>query len=71
MECRLRDSSGEISVVFLGRRHIAGLEPDSTITVTGAVGSRRGNLEIVNPIYTLHPASAAPAPAHSRRTKSS
>jgi amino acid transporter len=71
MECRLRDASGEISIVFLGRRHVAGIEPDCSITVAGAVGLRRGNLEIVNPIYTLVPAPAGPAPAHPRRTKSS
>jgi amino acid transporter len=71
MECRLRDSSGEIGVVFLGRRHIAGIEPDSIVTVTGAVGLRRGNLEIVNPYYTLAPPAPPPAAAHSRRSKSS
>ena len=38
MECRLRDASGEIGVVFLGRRHIAGIEPDSVVTVTGRSG---------------------------------
>jgi hypothetical protein len=69
MECRLRDASGEIGIVFLGRRHIAGVEPDCVITVTGAVGSRRGNLEIVNPYYTLAPPAEAPAPARARRSK--
>jgi amino acid transporter len=71
MECRLRDSSGEIGVVFLGRRHIAGIEPDSIVTVTGAVGLRRGNLEIVNPYYTLAPPAPPPAVTNSRRNKSS
>ena len=71
MECRLRDSSGEIGVVFLGRRHIAGIEPDSIVTVTGAVGLRRGNLEIVNPYYTLAPPAPPPAVTSSRRNKSS
>ena len=67
MECRLRDGSGEISIVFLGRRHIAGVEPDTTITVTGAVGLRRGNREIVNPYYTIAPPAPGPAPTPSRR----
>ena len=70
MECRLRDPSGEIGIVFLGRRHIAGIEPDCVVTVTGAVGLRRGNLEIVNPYYTLAPAAQAPVPARSRRGRS-
>jgi RecG-like helicase len=62
MECRLRDASGEISIVFLGRRHIGGIEPGTIITVTGAVGLRRGHLEIVNPYYTLAaPGTHAPA----------
>jgi hypothetical protein len=69
MECRLRDASGEISVVFLGRRHIGGIEPDCTITVTGAVGVRRGNREIVNPYYTLAaPAPVAPTPSRRKRS---
>jgi hypothetical protein len=67
MECRLRDATGEISVVFLGRRHIGGIEPDSVITVTGAVGLRRGNLEIVNPYYTLA-APRPPEPARKQRS---
>ena len=71
MECRLRDASGEISIVFLGRRHIGGIEPGSVITVTGAVGARRGHREIVNPYYTLAPPAPAPAPTSSRRHKSS
>ncbi len=70
MECRLRDASGEIGIVFLGRRHIAGIEPDSVMTVTGAVGLRRGNLEIVNPYYTLAPPTAAPVTEPPRRSKS-
>jgi hypothetical protein len=53
MECRLRDASGEISIVFLGRRHIGGIEPGTLIAVTGRVGLRHGHLEIVNPYYTL------------------
>jgi amino acid transporter len=70
MECRLRDSTGEISVVFLGRRHIGGIEPDCTLTVTGAVGLRRGNREIVNPYYTLA-APAPPPPTSTRKQRSS
>jgi amino acid transporter len=67
MECRLRDETGEISVVFLGRRHIGGVEPGCVITVTGAVGLRRGHREIVNPYYTLAPPATEAAPAPSRR----
>jgi hypothetical protein len=70
MECRLRDATGEISIVFLGRRHIGGIEPGVWITVTGTVGIRRGHREIVNPYYTLAPPPSH-APEPSRRHRSS
>ncbi len=70
VECRLRDESGEISIVFLGRRHIAGIEPGSRITCSGAVGMRRGVREIVNPYYTLAASAPPPAERKGRRTES-
>ena len=48
--------------MFLVRRHIGGIEPATAITVTGAVGLRRGHLEVVNPYDTLAvPGTQAPA----------
>jgi len=53
LECTLGDGTGEIKVVFLGRRHVAGWEPGATVAVTGAVGERGGQREILNPAYEL------------------
>jgi amino acid transporter len=53
LECTLGDGTGEIKIVFLGRRHVAGWEPGATVAVTGAVGERGGHREILNPAYEL------------------
>jgi amino acid transporter len=51
LECALRDNTGTINLVFLGRKHVAGIEPGTQLTVTGVVGMRQGRLEIINPDY--------------------
>jgi amino acid transporter len=53
LQCTLADSTGEISVVFLGRRHVGGWEPGAFVVVTGVVGTRAGQREILNPDYQL------------------
>jgi len=53
LQCTLTDETGEIAVVFLGRRQVAGIEPGAFISVTGMVGERGGRLEILNPDYEL------------------
>jgi amino acid transporter len=53
LQATLVDSSGEVLVVFLGRRHIAGIVPGANLAITGVVGERAGRLEILNPIYQL------------------
>jgi len=53
LECRIKDPSGEIVLVFLGRRHVAGIEPGALISATGMVASRAGRLEMLNPEYSL------------------
>jgi hypothetical protein len=53
LQCVLADATGEISVVFLGRRHVGGWEPGAFVAVTGMVGDRGGRLEILNPDYQL------------------
>jgi amino acid transporter len=54
LECTLVDGSGGISLVFLGRRGITGLEIGATVTAEGMVSERGGRLALVNPIYRLH-----------------
>jgi len=53
LQCTIADQTGEIIVVFLGRRQVAGIEPGAFVTATGMVGERGGRLEILNPDYEL------------------
>jgi amino acid transporter len=50
-ECVLVDGTGALSVAFLGRREVPGLEPGTKLVVEGAVGSHRGRLAILNPLW--------------------
>lgn len=53
LQCTVADSSGEIQVVFLGRRQVGGWEPGAFVLVTGMIGERAGHKEILNPGYQL------------------
>src|SRR2546421_1782248 len=54
LECSLVDPSGQVlTVVFLGRREIAGVRNGTKMVVDGVVGSHRGRLAMLNPIYEL------------------
>ena len=55
LECVLVDGTGGVSVAFLGRSSIAGVQPGTEMTVAGRVGSRRERLAFLNPVYTLSP----------------
>jgi hypothetical protein len=54
LECTLADrSGGDLLVVFLGRREIAGIRTGTQLAVDGMVGERRGRLAMINPAYEL------------------
>ncbi len=54
----LYDGSGAISLVWLGRRQIAGIEPGRAVVACGRV-TRDGNHPVIfNPRYELRPAAA-------------
>jgi amino acid transporter len=53
LECTITDGTGRLTVVFLGRRSIAGIEPGARIVVDGMVGTRAGQHVILNPDYQL------------------
>lgn len=53
LECTLVDETGGITVVFLGRRKIAGIQPGSRMTVEGVAGAHQERLALLNPDYTL------------------
>ncbi|HJR24199.1 MAG TPA: amino acid permease [Acidimicrobiales bacterium] len=57
LELVLVDETGAISVVFLGRRGIAGVRVGSRLVVRGTVGIHKARLAVLNPSYTLLPGS--------------
>jgi hypothetical protein len=53
LEIGLVDATGVLSVVFLGRRAIRGLEIGVFATVEGRAIEHHGRLAILNPVYEL------------------
>jgi hypothetical protein len=53
LECVLQDDSGAMSLVFLGRNKIPGVEVGSRVRAEGVAGEHRGRLAILNPAYQL------------------
>jgi hypothetical protein len=54
LECVLVDGSGEaITLVFLGRRSIAGLQSGTQLVAQGMIGKHKGRLAMINPEYEL------------------
>lgn len=53
VEVEIWDSTGGITLQFLGRRDIAGLEVGSTVCAEGMVGEDNGSLTILNPSYEI------------------
>jgi amino acid transporter len=60
MEADLWDGTGNITLVWLGRRNIPGVEPGRRIVVHGRVAQIKGDRTIYNPIYELQPTAAEP-----------
>jgi amino acid transporter len=54
LECVLVDNSGEaITLVFLGRRSIPGINSGTLMAVEATVGKHNGMLAMINPLYEL------------------
>ena len=53
MEADLYDGSGNITLIWLGRRDIPGIKPGRKIEVRGRVSRIKGELTIYNPDYEL------------------
>jgi hypothetical protein len=53
LQVEVWDQSGGVTLQFLGRREIAGLEVGSEIRAEGMVGEEEGSLTILNPSYEL------------------
>ena len=55
LEAVIADDTAAITVAFLGRRSLAGVQPGESLTVEGMVGQRDGKLVVLNPAYRLGP----------------
>jgi amino acid transporter len=53
LECVLVDDTGALSLVFLGRRSIAGIDVGVRLRAEGTAGESCGRLAILNPEYEL------------------
>lgn len=53
LEAELYDGSGVVTVVWLGRRRIAGIEPGRRIRVQGRIGRQEHARIMYNPRYEL------------------
>jgi amino acid transporter len=53
LECTLVDHTAGISVLFLGRRTIAGIDIGTKLAVEGMVVEHHGRLAILNPVYEI------------------
>ncbi|HEY8654893.1 MAG TPA: OB-fold nucleic acid binding domain-containing protein, partial [Dermatophilaceae bacterium] len=55
LRCELVDDTGGVTLLFYGRRSIAGIEPGVKLRAEGRVGEYKGHLAIANPSYTIEP----------------
>jgi len=55
LEAELDDGSGVLTIVWLGRRRIAGIVPGRSLQVQGRIGLHDGARIIYNPRYELIP----------------
>ena len=55
LEAELDDGSGVITVVWLGRRRITGVDPGRSVTVSGCIGRQNDVPIMFNPRYELRP----------------
>jgi len=53
LEVVIVDATGAISLVFLGRREVAGIGVGTVMTADGMVGVHQARLAILNPTYRL------------------
>jgi amino acid transporter len=61
LEVVVSDDSGSVSLVFNGRRRVAGIELGTTIRAEGTVARHRGRLAIFNPVYNLRVGASVPS----------
>lgn len=55
LEAELTDGTGVVTIVWLGRRRIAGIAPGCSLAVQGRIGQQDGVRILYNPRYELIP----------------
>ncbi len=55
LEAELDDGSGRVTLIWLGRRRITGVDPGRAMRVRGRIGTHEGVRVIFNPRYELIP----------------
>lgn len=55
LEADLDDGSGVITLIWLGRRRITGVEPGRSLAAEGRIGMQGNHRVIYNPRYELRP----------------
>lgn len=55
LEAELDDGTGVLTLVWLGRRRIAGIAPGQPLEVQGRIGRHEGQRILYNPRYELIP----------------
>jgi hypothetical protein len=58
LEVELRDGSGAVTLLWLGRREIPGIDPGRTLKVWGRISCHDGRRLLYNPRYELLPAAS-------------
>lgn len=53
LEAELYDGTGTLTLIWLGRRRIAGIGPGRAIEVSGRIGEHDGDRVLYNPRYEL------------------
>lgn len=55
LEAELYDGTGTVTLVFLGRRRVRGVEPGRSMIARGRLTTREGRRTVFNPAYELRP----------------
>jgi len=56
LEADLYDGTGSVTLIFLGRRRIRGIEPGRSLVARGRMTTREGRPTLYDPAYELRPA---------------
>ncbi len=59
LEVELRDGSGIVTLVWMGRRQIPGIEAGRSVRITGRISCHEGRRVLYNPRYELLPTPQA------------